>query len=62
MLRIAVSAAVPLVLLLAGCSAQGEKIAQELENMPGLTCTTDRAGQTHCGPDTVEEALAATES
>lgn len=39
--------------LLGACTTQEKKDLKELENMPGITCVTDAAGQTHCGPDSL---------
>lgn len=39
--------------IVAACTTQEKKDIKELENMPGITCVTDAAGQTHCGPDSL---------
>lgn len=39
--------------ILAACTTQEKKDLKALENMPGITCVTDAAGQTHCGPDSL---------
>lgn len=36
--------------MLFGCTAQEKAALTELENLPGVTCTSYQ-GQIHCGPD-----------
>ena len=40
-------------LLLAACTAHEKQVIKELEDMPGITCTTNAKDQTHCGPDSL---------
>ena len=51
MLRPTLVLALPLTLLLAACTAHAKQVIKELEDMPGITCTTNAKDQTHCGPD-----------
>ena len=51
MLRPTLVLALPLTLLLAACTAHEKQVIKELEDMPGITCTTNAKDQTHCGPD-----------
>lgn len=53
MLRPTLVLAFPLTLLLAACTAHEKQVVKELEDMPGITCTTNAKDQTHCGPDSL---------
>ena len=41
------------IALLAACTAHEKQVIKELEDMPGITCTTNAKDQTHCGPDSL---------
>lgn len=45
--------AVPLSLLLLACTAHEKQVIKELEDLPGITCTTSAQDQTTCGPDSL---------
>lgn len=51
------AAAVTLVLLLAGCTAQEKHVLHELENLPGITCDVGEQGVDDCHPDNPNTVL-----
>ena len=53
MLRAPLLLALPLAFVLAGCTAHEKQVIKELEDMPGITCTTNAQDQTKCGPDSL---------
>lgn len=55
MLRPVLLLTLSLPLVLAACTAQEKQVVQELENLPGITCTTSAKGSTTCGPDSLSD-------
>ena len=45
----------PLFLALTACTAHEKQVIKELEDMPGITCTTNAQDQTKCGPDSLAD-------
>lgn len=44
---------VALAIAAAGCTAQEKKVVKELEDLPGITCTTNDADKTDCHADSL---------
>ena len=47
--------AVPLALALTACTAHEKQVIKELEDLPGITCTTNAQDKTKCGPDSLAD-------
>lgn len=45
----------PLILVLAACTAHEKQVVKELEDLPGITCTTSAQDKTTCGPDSLAD-------
>lgn len=55
MLRPALLLPLSLSMLLMACTAHEKQVIKELEDLPGITCTTSAQGQTTCGPDSLAD-------
>lgn len=55
MLRPALLLTFPLSMLLMACTAHEKQVIKELEDLPGITCTTSAQDKTTCGPDSLAD-------